>query len=725
MSELLDAKKRIESLRAQIRRHDRLYYVENTPEITDQNYDRLMAELIELEKRFPEFCSPDSPTQRVGSELAGEFKTIKHAVPMLSIGNTYSYADMREFDERMKRELGLGVSYSAELKYDGLAVSLTYVDGRFTLGATRGDGEKGDDITANLRTIKNIPLFLENAPKGTFHVRGEVLLPLKELERLNKERLENDEALFANARNAAAGSLKQHDPAVTAKRKLTFVAYASACFPAFDDLELLTAYKKLGLPAASPCRICRDIGDAVAFCEEWKEKRFTLPFATDGIVIKVNSFALREKLGATAKSPRWAIAYKFPAETAATKLLSVSMQVGRTGAITPVANLEPVRLAGTKVSRATLHNFDEVERLDIRVGDIVLVEKAGEIIPDIVGVLKDKRDGSEEKIVPPDKCPVCGSPVYRDPEMAAITCSNASCPAVLKRAIAHFASRNAMDIMGLGPAVIDELVDKKIVSDYGDLYAIKGVNWLAFSNIGDKSAANFDHALNSSKQRPYDRLLFAIGIPGVGSATARTLAKSFPTMEKLASASLEELTAVEGIGEINAKGIMSFFANARNLEALEKLRSAGVTMEYRETEDVPKILDGKIFVITGAIPGVSRLEAAATILKYGGTVSESVSKQTSYLITEDLSAKSSKIDKALELGTQIISWKELALMCGFEPPEPEIERQGSLFDDLIGSKEEELAKRKMRNAAEKDAKPETKNENADPETQGDLFGDLF
>lgn len=723
MSELLDAKKRIESLRAQIRRHDRLYYVENTPEITDQNYDRLMAELIELEKQFPEFYSPDSPTQRVGNELAGEFKTLKHAVPMLSIGNTYSYSDMREFDERMIRELGLGVSYSAELKYDGLAVSLTYVDGRFTLGATRGDGEKGDDITANLRTIKNIPLFLENAPKGTFHVRGEVLLPLKELERLNKEREENGEALFANARNAAAGSLKQHDPAVTAKRKLTFVAYASACFPAFDDLELLTAYKKLGLPAATPCRICRDIEDAVAFCEEWKEKRFTLPFATDGIVIKVNSFALREKLGATAKSPRWAIAYKFPAETAATKLLSVSMQVGRTGAITPVANLETVRLAGTNVSRATLHNFDEVERLDIRVGDTVLVEKAGEIIPDIVGVLKDKRNGSEEKIVAPDKCPVCQSPVYRDPEMAAITCSNASCPAVLKRALAHFASRNAMDITGLGPAVIDELVDKKIVSDYGDLYAIKGVNWLAFSNIGDKSAANLDHALNLSKQRPYDRLLFAIGIPGVGSATARTLAKSFPTMEKLASASLEELTAVEGIGEINAKGIMSFFSNARNLEALEKLRSAGVAMEYRETEDVPKILDGKSFVITGAIPGVSRLEAAATILKYGGTVSESVSKQTSYLITEDVSAKSSKIDKALELGTPVISWKELAEMCGFEPPEIEEPRQFSLFQEP--NKEEELKARKARLAKEK-AESKTENENKEKEaSQTDLFSELF
>ncbi|MBO7542732.1 NAD-dependent DNA ligase LigA [bacterium] len=723
MSEQLVAKNRIESLRAQIRRHDRLYYVENTPEITDQNYDRLMAELIELEKQFPEFYSPDSPTQRVGNELAGEFKTLKHAVPMLSIGNTYSYSDMREFDERMIRELGLGVSYSAELKYDGLAVSLTYVDGRFTLGATRGDGEKGDDITANLRTIKNIPLFLENAPKGTFHVRGEVLLPLKELERLNKEREENGEALFANARNAAAGSLKQHDPAVTAERKLTFVAYASARFPAFDDLELLTAYKKLGLPAASPCRICRDIEDAVAFCEEWKDKRFTLPFATDGIVIKVNSFALREKLGATAKSPRWAIAYKFPAETAATKLLSVSMQVGRTGAITPVANLEPVRLAGTKVSRATLHNFDEVERLDIRVGDTVLVEKAGEIIPDIVGVLKDKRDGSEEKIVAPDKCPVCQSPVYRDPEMAAITCSNASCPAVLKRALAHFASRNAMDITGLGPAVIDELVDKKIVSDYGDLYAIKGVNWLAFSNIGDKSAANLDHALNLSKQRPYDRLLFAIGIPGVGSATARTLAKSFPTMEKLVSATLEELTAVEGIGEINAKGIMSFFSNARNLEALEKLRSAGVAMEYRETEDVPKILDGKIFVITGAIPGVSRLEAAATILKYGGTVSESVSKTTSYLITEDLSAKSSKIDKALELGTPVISWKELAEMCGFEPPEIEEPRQFSLFDEP--NKEEELKARKARLAKEK-AEDKTENGNKEKEaSQTDLFSELF
>jgi len=722
-NELSKARERICSLRAQIRRHDRLYYVENTPEITDQNYDRLMAELIELEKRFPEFCSPDSPTQRVGSELAGEFKTIKHAVPMLSIGNTYSYADMREFDERMKRDLGLGVSYSAELKYDGLAVSLTYVDGRFTLGATRGDGEKGDDITANLRTIKNIPLFLENAPKGTFHVRGEVLLPLKELERLNKERLENGEALFANARNAAAGSLKQHDPAVTAERKLTFVAYASACFPAFDDLELLTAYKKLGLPAASPCKICRDIEDAVAFCEEWKEKRFTLPYATDGIVIKLNSFALREKLGATAKSPRWAIAYKFPAETAATKLLSVSLQVGRTGAITPVANLETVRLAGTNVSRATLHNFDEVARLDIRVGDTVLVEKAGEIIPDIVGVLKDRRDGSETVIAVPEKCPVCNSPVYNDPEMAAVVCSNIFCPAVLKRSLAHFASRGAMDIAGLGPAVIDELVDKGVVKDYGDLYAIKREQWLFYGNFADKSAANLDHALQESKKRPFDRLINALGIPGVGSATARTLAKRFPSMEELKGASEAELMEVEGIGGINAKGIADFFRSERNREAIRKLAEAGVAMRYVEEEEVPKVLEGKSFVITGAIPGVSRLEASSIILKYGGSISESVSKQTSYLITEDVSAKSSKIDKALELGTPVISWKELAEMCGFEPPEIEEPRQFSLFDEP--NKEEELKARKARLAKEK-AEDKIENENKEKEaSQTDLFSELF
>lgn len=719
------ARERVESLRSQLRRHERLYYVENAPEISDQMYDRLMAELEELEKKYPQFDSEDSPTHRVGNELAGEFRTVRHAAPMLSIGNTYSYADMREFDARMKRELGLPVFYSAELKYDGLAVSLTYENGRFVLGATRGDGEKGDDITANLKTIRSIPLVLENAPAGTFHIRGEVLLPLKELERLNNERAEAGEALFANARNAAAGSLKQRDPAVTARRKLSFTAYAAANFPVFDDLELMAALRKLGLPAANPCKLCRSIEDAVAFCEEWKEKRFSLPFATDGIVIKVNSFALREKLGATAKSPRWAIAYKFPAECAETKLLSVSLQVGRTGAITPVANLETVRLAGTNVSRATLHNFDEVERLDIRVGDTVLVEKAGEIIPDITGVLKDRRDGSETRIAVPEKCPVCGSPVHRDPEMAAVVCSNVFCPAVLKRVLTHFASRGAMDITGLGPAVIDELVDKGIVKDYGDLYSIKREAWLAFGNFADKSAANLDYALEESKKRPFDRLLFALGIPGIGSTTARALARRFQSMEELMNASAEELQEVEGIGGTSADGIVAFFRSERNREAVRKLAEAGVAMRYVEEEEVPKVLEGKSFVITGAIPGVSRLEASSIILKYGGSISESVSKATSYLITEDVSAKSSKIDKALELGTPVISWKELAEMCGFEPPRTEEPRQFSLFDEP--DKEEELKARKARLAKEKpEDRSGSENENEEKEaSQTDLFSELF
>lgn len=710
------ARARIEFLREELRRHERLYYVLNAPEISDQAYDRLMAELEGLEREFPELASPDSPTARVGNELNGDFATVRHAAPMLSIGNTYSESDILAFHQRLQKELGLErILYSAELKYDGLAVSLTYRDGSLVLGATRGDGRQGDDITANVRTIKSVPLKLARPVPGDIHVRGEVILPLAELARLNAEREAAGLPLFANARNAAAGSLKQHDPAITAARKLSFIAYAGAGLPVLDDPELMAFLAACGLPAASPCKICGTIEEVIAFCDEWAEKRKALPFATDGIVVKVSSFILREKLGCTAKSPRWAMAYKFPAEAARTRLLDVTLQVGRTGVITPVAELEPVQLSGSRVARASLHNFYEIARQDIRIGDLVLVEKAGEVIPDIIGVLKDQRTGGEREIAMPETCPECGSPVFRNPEQAAVTCTNLACPAVIQKAIVYFGSKDALDIDGLGPSLVEQLTAAGLLKDYGDLYSLTLQQLLALDRSGEKAAANLMTALERSRSAPYPKLLNALGIPGIGAATARVLAREFRSLRALSEASLEDLTKVEGIGETTARGIMSFFANERNREIIAKLEKGGVLLEeHDEGPAVPQLLEGKTFVLTGACPGYTRGEATALLLKYGARVLPAVTKQVTYLVCESGDSRSTKARAAAELGIPVITWREAAAMCGIELPAPEPPRQFDLFASLEGGPEEK--------PAAPAAAPEKKGaEGAEAPVQQDLF----
>ncbi|RLD10273.1 MAG: DNA ligase [Chlamydiae bacterium] len=667
----------IKRLREEIRKHDYNYYVLNAPEISDFEYDRLMQELRGLENENPELVTSDSPTQRVSGEPVEGFTSVKHMVPMLSMDNTYSFEDLKDFDKRVRDSLDVPqVEYVVELKFDGLAIALQYENKIFVRGATRGDGTTGDDVTYNLRTINSLPLKLNDAaPDELIEIRGEVYMPKKSFERINKEREENmtrhspgaARNLFANPRNAAAGSLKTLDPRITAKRGLGVFCYGAAGSLGFDThAELLDNLKKWGLPVSSPAKICYGIDEVMDYCNEWIDKRHNLPFETDGMVIKVNSFAEQEQLGATAKYPRWAIAYKFPAEQAVTKLENVEFQVGRTGHITPVAHFQSVQLAGTKVSRATLHNFDEIARKDIREGDYIVVEKAGEIIPYVVKSLPEKRTGSEKIIREPEKCPVCGGDVYRYKDSAFLVCENQGCPALVKKSIVHFASRNAMNIEGLGPAIVDQLVDSGMVKDYGDLYFLEKNKLLGIERMAEKSADNLLSGIIKSKKQPVAKLINALGIRNVGEATARALAERFGTIEKLSAASLEELQEVSDIGPEVAESVFSFFRNPNNEEVLHKLADAGLNFgndEYAtNTKNIPQVLEGKKFVLTGTLPGISRPDASELIRKFGGSVSGSVSKKTDYVLAG--AEAGSKADKAERLGVEVISWEEFLEMVG-------------------------------------------------------------
>jgi len=657
--------RKIEKLRKTIRYHDYKYYVENSPEISDREYDRLMEELRELEKLNPELVTPDSPTQRVGEQPVEGFKSVKHIVPMLSMDNTYSFADLQAFDQRVRDALGtMVVEYIVELKFDGLAVAIQYENGNLVRGATRGDGASGDDVTTNLKTIKCLPLKLtDSAQKSLFEIRGEVYMPKKEFERINSEREKNGENLFANPRNAAAGSLKILDPKITASRGLKFF-----CYGASEDLgfkthgELLKSLASWGIPVSSPTKVCHGIDEVMRYCDEWQEKRNELPFETDGMVVKVNSFAEQKALGTTSKYPRWAIAYKFPAEQAVTKLEKVEFQVGRTGHITPVANLTAVQLAGTTVSRATLHNFDDIERKDIREGDFIVVEKAGEIIPYVVKSLPEKRTGKEKIIKQPAECPACKGPVSRYRESAFVVCENQGCPAQVKQSIEHFASRAAMDIEGLGETLVSQLVDKNLVKDYGDLYYLKAIQLSALERMAEKSAANVINGIEKSKRQPLDRLVNALGIKNVGPATARALAKKFGSMEIIAAQSAEQLQEVPDIGPEVADSIVSFFANPKNKEVIEKLKSAGVNFKAFAESSNPQLLSEKTFVITGTLPTMSREEAGELIRSFGGKVSSSVSKNTTYLLAGKEAG--SKLQKAEALEVKIINWEDFEELIG-------------------------------------------------------------
>jgi len=659
-------KEKIKQLRDTIRYHDQKYYVENNPEITDYEYDQLLKELQHLEKLHPELITPDSPTQRVSGEPLTQFPTIEHRVPMLSIDNTYSDDELREFDQRIKRMAEIDayqdIEYVVELKIDGVAITLWYENGLFARGATRGDGFKGDDVSANLKTIRQIPLILEPSDKKhkippLIEIRGEIYLPNKEFQRLNEEREEEGEPQFANPRNAAAGSLKLLDPRITAQRRLRLFAYAIGYSEGLElktHIQCLEFIRGFGLPVNPHTQLCKNIEEVIRYCNEWDKRRGELDYMVDGMVIKVNSLDLHDQLGATSKAPRWVISFKFQPEQAVTKIEEIVVQVGKTGTLTPVANLTPVLLAGTTVSRATLHNFDEIRRKDIREGDHVILQKAGEIIPQVVTVLKEKRKGTEIPFTEPISCPECKGKVVRDDTEVYLRCRNPFCQAQVKRRIQYFAGRDAMDIEGLGPALVEQLVDKGFVKDYADIYYLKYEDLISLERMGEKSSQNLIHAIEESKHRDLDRLICALGILNVGSHTAEVLAERFDTLDKLPNATQEELEGIYEIGPVVAKSILRFFQNKHTQEIIKKLKTGGVNTRKLVTQKLvknPKV-SGKSFVVTGTLQKYSRKEAETLIKSLGGRVLSSVSKKTDYLVAGE--EPGSKLGKARELNVHIL-----------------------------------------------------------------------
>jgi DNA ligase (NAD+) len=641
------------------------------PEISDQAYDALYRRLKELEEKYPQFITPDSPTQRVGERPLEGFKTVKHKIPMLSMDNTYSEEEIRDFDRRVRKLLPKEeVNYVVELKIDGVSVSLTYENGVLVQGATRGDGFEGDDITQNLKTIRSIPLRLMSKDgvkiPPVLEVRGEVYLPKSKFLELNKEREKRGEPLFANPRNAAAGSLKLLDSREVAKRGLDIFIWGLGYYEGIEfkkHHEALEYFKKLGLKVNPFYKFCKDIEEVIQYCKEWNEKKESLEYAIDGMVIKVDDLDQQRRLGTTTKAPRWLIAYKFPAERAETILKDIIVQVGRVGTLTPVAIIEPVYLSGTIVSRASLHNEDQIKRLDVRIGDHVLVEKAGEIIPQVVGVLKEKRTGKEREFKMPTHCPVCGEKVVRFPGEVAVRCINPLCPAQIKNSIKHFASRDAMDIEGLGEALIEQLVDRGLVKDYADLYYLRFDQLVNLERMGAKSAENLLRAIQASKNRPLHRLIYALGIRHVGIHVAEVLAEHFPSIDELAKATFDKLNIIPEIGPTIAESVVNFFSKESTKKVLEKLKKAGVNMERKE-EKVSDVLKGLTFVVTGTLKGYTRKEIEETIKKYGGRVASSVSRLTNYLILGE--NPGSKYEKAKQLGIKIISEEEFNKMIGKE-----------------------------------------------------------
>lgn len=667
-----EAKKQAEYLRRQIRHHDRKYYVENQPEISDPEYDRLMRSLKELEAAHPRLITPDSPTQRVGEQPIQGFGVVRHRVPMRSLDNTTSADELREFDARVRRFLGgEAVRYVVELKYDGVSVSLTYQNGSFVRGATRGDGSQGDDITGNLKTIRAIPMALEfprgTAPAKRIEVRGEVYMPRPAFEAVNRQREKEGEPLFVNPRNAAAGSLKQLDPRIVAQRGLQIFCYGVGAVEggAFGaQQELLEFLRDAGLRVNPHFKRCATIEEAIAFCDEWETKRGKLEYDIDGMVIKVDDLAQQRRLGATAKSPRYAISYKFPAERAVTRLLKIEVHVGRTGTLTPVAVLKPVFLAGTTVARASLHNEDEIRRREVRVGDWVRIEKAGEIIPQVVEVVKEKRTGKETVFRMPTQCPVCRGKVFRDEEEVAVRCVELTCPAQLQARLLHFAQRTAMDIEGLGDALAEQMVVKELVKDYGDIYRLTKERLLTLERMGEKSAENLLKGIEDSKGRGLSRLIFALGIRHVGFAGAQSLAQHFGSLERIAQATAEQLLEVSDVGPVMAGSAAEFFRAPGTARVLEKLRGAGVKMEEAATHPVSKRLAGEAVVFTGELSSLSRDEAEELVRRHGGKAVSSVTRKTTLVVAGD--SPGSKAGKARALRIKIIDEAAFKKMIGGE-----------------------------------------------------------
>lgn len=661
-------RQKIEQLRKQINDHNYRYYVLNDPLIGDYEFDALLRELQELEKAYPEFDDPNSPTHRVGSDATNEFRTVEHRYPMLSLSNTYSLDELHEFDVRIRKEVE-PVEYVCELKFDGTAISLTYQDGRLSQAVTRGDGTRGDDVTANVRTIRTVPLRLAGDDYPSFfEIRGEVLMPFRSFERLNREREDIGETPFANPRNAAAGSLKQQSSAETARRELDCTLYALVGdkLPFETHYESLQAARRWGFKVSDQISLCRSIDEIDAFIRHWDKARYDLPFATDGVVIKVNRFADQNRLGYTAKAPRWAVAYKFKAEQARTRLLSVDFQVGRTGAVTPVANLDPVPLAGTTVKRASLHNAEQIALLDIRLGDMVYVEKGGEIIPKITEVELSQRPADSRPFEFITHCPECGTELVKYEGEARHYCPNSSsCPPQIVGRIVHFISRRAMNIEGLGDETVQLLYDNGLIHDVSDLYTLKRADLVRLPRLGEKSADNILRNIEASKAVPFSRVLFAIGIRFVGETTAKILARQFKDIDSLIHADPERLIEAEEVGKKIALSIIEYFADAENMRIIERLRSFGLQFQNQALEGATDRLAGLNFVISGTFAHHSRDQLKELIERHGGRNLSGVSSHVNYLLAGQ-NIGPAKLAKATKLGIKMINEEEFMQMLGDE-----------------------------------------------------------
>jgi DNA ligase (NAD+) len=660
--ELESAKLRIDELRQAIRHHDYLYYIQDAPDITDAQYDALFQELQQLETAFPQLISADSPTQRVGIAPLESFGAVEHSIPMLSLQNGFTESEILEFANRITKRLGdIKPTYVVELKFDGLAVSLSYADGIFMQGATRGDGLRGEDVTSNLKTIKNLPLKCLPAPAkipSRLEIRGEVYLGWASFEKLNLARSAAGETLFANPRNAAAGSLRQLDPRVTAQRPLSLFVYGcDSELPGINThYEALQFLKTAGFPVNNFTKVCGTIREVIQFCQEWHERRSALPYAIDGIVIKVNELVLQKELGSVSRSPRWALAYKLPSTEVITRVKDILVSVGRTGTLTPVAVLEPVEVDGSTVSRATLHNADEVKRKDIKIGDWVIVHKAGQVIPEVIAPLPQRREGHEIEFALPEFCPECHSKVFREEGQVAVRCLNSSCPAQVKETIRHFCSRRAMNIDGMGDALAGQLVDAGLVQNFADLYGLTQESLLTLARMGKILAAKITRNIQNSKTQSYTRVLYALGIPQVGEHLAEVLSAHFDSLEQLRNASMEDLVAIPEIGPGIAASLRAYFAESHNLALLVKLDEYGLTL--RATAPVPSgnLLEGKSFVFTGTLTAFSRDAAEAKVKILGGRITSSVSGHTDFVVTG--SEPGTKYQKALVLGVKILTEDE-------------------------------------------------------------------
>ncbi|GBD90335.1 DNA ligase [bacterium BMS3Abin04] len=668
-------KRRIDELRTKIRKLNYHYYVLSESLVSDYEYDKLYSELQKLEQENPELITPDSPTQRVGSDLTSEFPPFKHSVPMLSLANTYNEDELYDFDRKVRENLpdGEKVEYITELKIDGVSISLIYRDGKFYKAATRGDGFTGEEVTNNVKTIKAVPLKVNSVDSSKvdleeFEVRGEIYMELEAFNKLNEERARKNEKLFANPRNSTAGTLKLQDPRIVAQRPLSIFVYYLLMKEAsiISQYESLILLRELGFKVNPNFRLNGNINEVLEYCREWESKRDNLPYEIDGVVIKVNSFAQQKILGNIAKSPRWAVAFKFKAKQATTLLKKITWQVGRTGALTPVAELEPVLLAGSTISRATLHNIDEIKRKDLREGDTVVIEKGGDVIPKVVSVVLGKRKPGSKEVEIPKNCPVCNSVLYRPENEVAIYCQNVNCPAQIKSRLQHFVGRGAMDIEGLGEALIEQLVDLGYLKSFDDIYNLKNYynELIVIEGLGKKSIDNILEAIEKSKNQPLERLLFALGIRYVGAGAAQKLAAHFKSMENLINASEEEIESIYDIGSSISKSIISYFANRQNLEILNKLKSAGLNFERSKEVISGGEFNNKSFVLTGTLSSMSREEAKNIIISKGGRFVSSVSKKTDYVVVGD--NPGSKFKKAKEFGVKLLSEKEFLQLINIE-----------------------------------------------------------